>query len=350
MTGRMQAGSHPALWAIGAALLFGLTTPIAKVLQLPPFELAGLLYLGAGAGLCAIRWIRDRRWAPSGLRRQDLKWLSGSIFFGGIVAPVCLMIGLSRATAATASLLLNFESLFTALLAWFAFKEHAGRRVVVGMLSVFAGGIVLSGLVGGTEVAGSGAGWIVLACLGWALDNNLTRPISGSDALFIAAAKGLVAGTVNFAIALLTGSVVTSATLVAGALSLGLIGYGLSLVLFILSLRGLGAARTGAYFATAPFIGAAFAFAVLREPLTANLLLGGVLMLIGVVLHVTEEHSHEHEHEALTHAHAHVHDEHHQHEHDFPWPAGKAHAHEHTHPPIRHRHPHYPDLHHQHTH
>jgi drug/metabolite transporter (DMT)-like permease len=346
----MQAGSHPALWAIGAALLFGLTTPIAKVLQLPPFELAGLLYLGAGAGLCAIRWIRDRRWAPSGLRRQDLKWLSGSIFFGGIVAPVCLMTGLSRATAATASLLLNFESLFTALLAWFAFKEHAGRRVVVGMLSVFAGGIVLSGLVGGTEVAGSGAGWIVLACLGWALDNNLTRPISGSDALFIAAAKGLVAGTVNFAIALLTGSVVTSATLVAGALSLGLIGYGLSLVLFILSLRGLGAARTGAYFATAPFIGAAFAFAVLREPLTANLLLGGVLMLIGVVLHVTEEHSHEHEHEALTHAHAHVHDEHHQHEHDFPWPAGKAHAHEHTHPPIRHRHPHYPDLHHQHTH
>ena len=97
-------------------MLFGLTTPIAKVLQLPPFELAGLLYLGAGAGLCAIRWIRDRRWAPSGLRRQDLKWLSGSNFFGGIVAPVCLMIGLSRATAATASLLLNFESLFTALL------------------------------------------------------------------------------------------------------------------------------------------------------------------------------------------------------------------------------------------
>ena len=331
-------------------MLFGLTTPIAKLLELPPFELAGLLYLGVGTGLCVIRWLRDRRWAPSGLGRQDLKWLSGSILFGGIVAPVCLMIGLSRASAATASLLLNFESLFTALLAWFAFKEHAGRRVVVGMLSVFAGGIVLSGVVGGTDVAGSGAGWIVLACLGWALDNNLTRPISGSDALFIAAAKGIVAGTVNFAIALLMGGVITSAALIAAALSLGLVGYGLSLVLFIFSLRALGAARTGAYFATAPFIGAAFAFAVLREPLTVSLLLGGVLMLIGVVLHVTEEHTHDHEHEALTHAHAHVHDEHHQHEHDFPWLADKAHAHEHTHPPIRHRHPHYPDLHHQHTH
>lgn len=331
-------------------MLFGLTTPIAKVLELPPFELAGLLYLGAGTGLCVIRWLRDRRWAPSGLGRQDLKWLSGSILFGGIVAPVCLMIGLSRATAATASLLLNFESLFTALLAWFAFKEHAGRRVVAGMLSVFAGGVILSGVVGGTEIAGSGAGWIVLACLGWALDNNLTRPISGSDALFIAAAKGIVAGTVNFAIALVTGSVLTSATLIAGALSLGLIGYGLSLVLFILSLRALGAARTGAYFATAPFIGAAFAFAILHESLTAHLLLGGALMLLGVVLHVTEEHSHEHEHESLTHTHAHMHDEHHQHEHDFRSPVGKAHTHEHTHPPIRHRHPHYPDLHHQHTH
>ena len=152
------------------------------------------------------------------------------------------------------------------------------------------------------------------------------------------------------AIALVTGHVLTSPALMTAALSLGLVGYGLSLVLFILSLRALGAARTGAYFATAPFIGAAFAFAVLREPLSASLLLGGVLMLIGVVLHVTEEHSHEHEHEALTHAHAHVHDEHHQHEHDFPWLADKAHAHEHTHPPIRHRHPHYPDLHHQHTH
>ena len=350
MTSRAQAGFHPALWAIGAALLFGLTTPIAKGLALPAFELAGLLYLGAGAGLCAIRWIRDRRWAASGLRRQDLKWLSGSILFGGILAPVCLMLGLSRATAATASLLLNFESLFTALLAWFAFKEHAGRRVVVGMLCVFAGGIVLSGVVGGTDVAGSGAGWIVLACLGWALDNNLTRPISGSDALFIAATKGIVAGAVNFAIALLMGGVITSATLMPAALSLGLVGYGLSLVLFILSLRTLGAARTGAYFATAPFIGAAFAFAVLREPVTASLLVGGVLMLIGVALHVTEEHSHEHEHEALTHAHTHVHDEHHRHEHDFPWSADQAHAHEHAHLPIRHRHPHYPDLHHQHTH
>jgi drug/metabolite transporter (DMT)-like permease len=340
----------PILLAIAAALLFGVTTPIAKALHLPAFELAGLLYLGAGLGLFAIRAIRDRGWTPTGLARADLKWLAGSIVFGGILAPVCLMIGLSRASAATASLLLNFEALLTALLAWFVFKEYAGRRVVVGMMFVFAGGIVLSGVAGETGLAGSGAGWIVLACLGWALDNNLTRPISGSDALFIAAAKGLVAGVVNCGLALLLGEAIPAAYLTLAALGLGLLGYGVSLVLFILSLRALGAARTGAYFASAPFIGAAFSFAVLGEPFTAALLLGGALMLVGVMLHVTERHEHEHEHEALTHTHAHVHDDHHQHEHDSPWPAGKAHTHEHSHPAMRHRHPHYPDLHHQHTH
>jgi drug/metabolite transporter (DMT)-like permease len=336
--------------ALGAALLFGITTPLAKLLALPPFELAGLLYVGSGVGLFSFRLVRDRGWASTGLARRDVKWLIASIVFGGIVAPACLMIGLMRTSATSASLLLNLESLFTALIAWLVFREHAGARIVVGMLFVFAGGLVVSGFMIGGDIASSGAAWIALACLGWALDNNCTRPISGGDALFIAAMKGVVAGTVNVALALWLGESIGTPGKILASLLLGLTGYGVSLVFFVLSLRGLGASRTGAYFAAAPFIGALISLVLLREPMTVEMALGGILMLIGVILHLTEEHRHEHVHEPMTHTHAHVHDEHHQHLHDFPSDPDRAHTHEHTHLPLRHRHTHYPDIHHQHTH
>jgi drug/metabolite transporter (DMT)-like permease len=340
----------PVVAALGAALLFGITTPLAKLLALPAFELAGLLYLGSGIGLFAIRLLRDRGWASPGLKRSDTKWLVGSILFGGILAPSCLMLGLLRTPATAASLLLNLESLLTALLAWIVFKEHAGPRLVVGMAFIFLGGLVLSGLFSRASMTTTGAIWIVFACLGWALDNNFTRPIAGGDALFIAAIKGAIAGAVNCGVAAVIGTPMASPEKTFATLALGLAGYGVSLVLFVLALRGLGASRTGAYFASAPFIGALFALAVLHEPISAAIIFGGLLMLVGVILHLTEEHAHEHEHTAMTHVHTHVHDEHHQHTHALPWPIGQAHSHEHTHAPLRHRHSHYPDIHHQHRH
>jgi len=340
----------PVVPALAAAVLFGVTTPLAKQLALPPFELAGLLYLGSGVGLFSYRLLRDRGWTTTGLARSDVKWLSASIIFGGILAPACLMIGLLRISATTASLLLNFESLFTALIAWAIFKEHAGARIIIGMLFVFAGGVVLSGPFGARGFTSTGAVWIAFACLGWALDNNFTRPISGGDSLFIAATKGLVAGTINLGIAIAISEPVGARGKLVASLFLGLAGYGVSLVLFVLSLRGLGASRTGAYFASAPFIGGVFALIVLREPFSASILMGGALMLIGVILHLTEDHRHEHEHKSMTHTHSHVHDEHHQHQHDVPVAGTNSHTHEHTHAPLRHHHAHFPDIHHQHTH
>ena len=130
----------------------------------------------------------------------------------------------------------------------------------------------------------------------------------------------------------------------------GFLGYGTSLVLFVLALRLLGSARTGAYFSTAPFIGAIAAAVALHDPLDGRIFLAAILMAAGVWLHLTERHDHEHQHEALEHTHAHVHDEHHRHAHGPGIPAGEPHSHPHQHEPLRHSHPHFPDLHHRHHH
>jgi len=191
---------------------------------------------------------------------------------------------------------------------------------------------------------------VALACLCWAADNNLTRLVSGSDAVFIAGAKGLVAGATNLALAFAVGAKLPAWPLAASAMAVGLAGYGISLVLFIVALRGLGSARTGAYFSTAPFIGAAIAIVVLHEPMTGGFWLAAALMAAGVWLHLTERHDHVHAHAPMVHAHAHTHDSHHQHVHDFPWDGAEPHSHEHRHEAITHRHPHYPDLHHRHPH
>lgn len=341
-------GHRAIVYALLSAALFGASTPLAKLLVggIAPLALAGILYLASGIGLGA--WLIFRR--PSQpIARADWPWLACAIAAGGIAGPALLLYGLRRTDASTASLLLNLEAVFTAALAWLAFRENVDKRILVGMLAIVAGGALLS-WEHAPRVAGVGGPLLIAgACLAWALDNNLTRRVSGGDAVAIAALKGLVAGAVNLGLALAIGAHLPSAgTLLAAAL-VGFLGYGVSLVLFIMALRELGTARTGAYFSVAPFYGAALALFILGEQAGPAFWGAAALMAIGVWLHVSERHEHEHVHDPATHSHEHVHDEHHQHRHDSAWD-GKPHSHVHEHGALRHRHPHYPDLHHRHRH
>ena len=336
--------------ALGAALLFGAGTPLAKWLldAVSPWLLAGLLYLGSGIGLTLYRRVIH---APTvHLPRNEVSWFAGAILAGGIVGPVLLMIGLAGMPASGASLLLNAEGVFTALLAWFAFKENFDRRIALGMGAIVTGAFILS-WPGEARFAGLWPTLAILgACLAWGIDNNLTRKISLTDATWIASVKGLVSGAVNLILAFLLGASIPALPNLAGAMVVGFLAYGVSLALFVVGLRHLGTARTGAYFSVAPFFGALLAL-LMGEPVTAPLLLAGALMALGTWLHLTEHHEHEHAHEAVWHDHEHIHDEHHQHEHDDGEAVGTKHHHVHQHQPMTHRHPHFPDSHHrQHTH
>ena len=339
--------------ALAAALLFGSSTPLAKQLlsDVSPALLAGLLYLGSGIGLAVIRLLRDRTWRMPTMTAGEWLWLLAAIGMGGVLGPLLLMLGLARTPASAASLLLNLEAVLTALLAWMVFRENTDRRVVLGMALIVAGAVVLA-VPARTQALGFGWGALLIAgaCLCWALDNNFTRKVSASDALFIAGSKGLAAGIVNVVIALAMGASLPAMPVIGMAMAVGLLGYGVSLVLFVLALRGLGSARTGAYFSTAPFIGAAIAILVFHEHAAWMFWVAVVLMTAGVWLHLTERHEHAHTHEAATHTHRHVHDGHHQHSHDLDWDGREPHSHEHSHEPITHSHPHFPDIHHQHPH
>jgi drug/metabolite transporter (DMT)-like permease len=341
------------LYALGAAALFGASTPFAKLLtgDMPPVLLAGLLYLGSGLGLSLARVIRDRGLRPSGLPKGEWPWLLGAIFFGGVLGPVALMFGLLSTSGSTASLLLNLEAVLTAVIAWVVFKENADRRIVIGMLAIVAGGVALSWpTVSAVQSSVTGPALVGLACLCWAIDNNLTRKVSASDALFIAATKGVIAGAVNTLIAMGMGAVLPGFATLSATMAVGLLGYGISLVLFVLALRGLGTARTGAYFSTAPFIGAATALMVFPETTSLAFWMAMGLMSVGVWLHLTERHAHEHTHVELSHGHVHRHDEHHQHVHDFERDGIEPHTHDHKHAKLKHEHAHFPDVHHRHSH
>ncbi len=300
--------------AMGAALLFGAGTPLAKLLlgSVGPWMLAGLFYLGSGVGLTLVR--RAVKATPVKLAKGEAVWLGGATLAGGVVGPLLLMMGLSAMPASGASLLLNAEGVFTAVLAWVVFRENFDRRIALGMVLIAAGAVVLSWPA---EVSFAGM-WPALAvlgaCLAWGVDNNLTRKVSLNDATWIASVKGLVAGSVNLALALMVGDTIPSGAMVAAAMAVGFLAYGVSLALFVVGLRHLGTARTGAYFSVAPFFGAALAW-LGGEPLTTGLLSAGVLMGTGVWLHLTERHEHEHAHGELVHTHAHYPDEHHRHPH-----------------------------------
>ncbi len=332
--------------ALLAALLFGASAPVAKCLlqEVNPWMLAGLFYLGSGIGLSIYRVVTHAQ--PVSLQPGEAAWLAGAVLTGGVMGPVLLMFGLIGMPASGAALLLNAEGVLTALLAWVVFKENFDRRIALGMLAIASGAVVLS-WPSEARFAGTLPALAILgACLCWAIDNNLTRKVALADASWIAAMKGTTAGSVNFVLGLVLGAELPTWWTVQVAMVVGLLAYGLSLVLFVIGMRHLGTARTGAYFSIAPFFGAVLAV-LSGEPVTLPLLIAGALMALGIWLHLTERHEHQHAHEAVAHSHEHAHDEHHQHSHEFPVAPGTKHTHLHRHEPMVHIHAHFPDAHHQ---
>jgi drug/metabolite transporter (DMT)-like permease len=340
------------LYALLSAALFASATPIAKILvgQVDPWLLAGLFYIGSGVGLGLVRLARSRDRAEAPLARRDLPWLAGAILFGGAVGPVLLMLGFARTPAATVSLLLTLEGAASAVIAWVAFRENVDRRIAAGMALILAGAAVLAWREESASGDFLGIAAVIGACLAWGLDNNLTRQVSHADPVQIAMLKGLVAGPVSLALAFAGGAAWPSLGAGAAALATGFLGYGVSLVLFVMALRELGTARTAAYYGTAPFIGALAALLFLGEAPTPALIVAGILMAVGVTLHLIERHEHEHEHVSVDHVHRHVHDDHHAHAHASGDPPSEPHSHRHAHLRLWHRHRHLPDSHHRHSH
>jgi drug/metabolite transporter (DMT)-like permease len=340
--------------ALLAALLFGLSAPVAKLLvtQLPVQSLAAALYIGSGFGLMLVSGIhRGIQKTEPAIQPAQLPYLAGAIVSGGIIAPVLLLYGLRVTPGSNAALFLNLEAVFTVLIAWFVFRENLGPRIALGMAVIVAGSVLLSwsdgagpayGLRGPLALAG--------ACLFWGIDNNLTQKISTASAIQLATGKGLAGGGMNLLLAYLLGERPAISSFVLLALVVGFLGYGVSLVLYIRAMRDLGAARAGNYFSISPFVGAVAGLLLFQENITIRLIGSGVLMAVGIWLHVTEKHSHWHIHEPITHEHVHIHDLHHQHEHGPNDPKGEPHSHPHVHTRLEHSHPHFPDIHHHHDH
>ncbi len=343
-----------ALYGLAAAVLFGASAPLAKLLLpgLGVLLLAGLLYLGAAAGLLLFGWLL--RGSSSGreaaLRAADAGPLVAIVALGGIAGPILLLEGLSRSSALAGSLLLNLEAPFTILLAVGLFREHLDPRGAVAALLVIGGAVVLAISPGEFRADPTGTLCIAGACLCWAVDNNLTQRISLRDPVAIVRIKTLGAGACTTSLALAAGARLPEIGGLAQALAVGSVCYGVSILFDTHALRLLGAAREAALFATAPFVGALLAIPLLGERPALSHGLAAVLMAAGVFLLLRERHAHRHEHEALEHDHLHVHDEHHRHPHSASDPPGEPHAHGHRHQPLVHDHPHVPDLHHRHTH
>jgi drug/metabolite transporter (DMT)-like permease len=348
----MKSSSLPfILQALLAALFFGASAPIAKFLlgdNIAPIFLAAFLYLGSGTGTFLVRLTQRMRAkdVEAEIKKPDVKWLAGAIISGGIVAPIILMISLQNTSASTASLLLNFEGVGTTLIALLFFKEAISRRAWAAILIITLASIFLSANFEGGFGFSLGALGIILACVLWGLDNNFTRNISGKDPLAIVAWKGLVAGTFSFFLALFLGNALPSITTIIDTLILGFVSYGLSTMLFIRSMRGLGAARTSALYGTAPLAGVLLSIVIFGEFPSFLFIIAAILMIVGALLLINEEHSHTHVHTAMIHEHSHSHkDPSHAHA-----DADEVHSHEHEHPAEEHEHDHMPDIHHRHGH
>ncbi len=340
--------------ALLAATLFGLNAPLAKLFleeAVAPIPMAAFLYLGSGLG-AGLLLLAQRGTEESGLQRADVPWLLGALLAGGVAAPIVLMFSLDVTPAATASLLLNFEGVATTLIAAWAFREAVGRRVWGAVALVTAASILISWDPGGAWGITPGALGVLLACTLWGIDNNFTRNISARNPLTIVAIKGLGAGLFSLLLALITGAPFPGLGAALAAMVLGSFSYGLSITLFILALRDLGAARTSAFFSTAPFIGSLISFAIFGTVPDPLFVVAFTVMVAGTALLAGEEHHHRHVHAPLIHAHRHRHDDaHHTHVDVLgDLPQGGWHTHEHAHEAIEHTHPHTPDLHHQHEH
>jgi len=343
------------IFALLAAILFGISAPLSKFLlgEIDPVILAALLYLGSGLGLLIFKTLnslfRSRESIEAGLIQKDLLWLAGATLAGGVIAPIILLYSLDATPAATASLLLNFESVATTIIASIVFKEAVSRRTWWAIILITTASIVLSinfDLNWGLSIGAIG---IIAACFFWGIDNNLTRNISSKDPIIIVTIKGLAAGAFSLILAFILGQKLPAWETIIKALLLGSLSYGLSITLFVLALRGLGAARTSALFSTSPLSGLILSFVIFREMPGNLFLIAFPLMILGTFLLVDEEHNHMHVHERISHEHAHSHDDqHHNHTHDDS--KIKHHSHLHEHETIEHNHQHLPDTHHRHTH
>jgi drug/metabolite transporter (DMT)-like permease len=347
--------AYPKLQAIMASVLFAASAPLSKLLlgDIEPVLLAALLYLGCGFGLLFIKILRKLTIRDSSkearLVAKEIPWLAGAILAGGVAAPIILMLSLKNTPAATASLLLNFEAVSTSVIASIAFKEALGKRIWVAVALITTASVILSWDTKGAWGFSFGAVGVILACVFWGIDNNFTRNISDKDPVSIVTIKGIVAGSVSLAIALSTGSSIPSMKAVFAALILGFFSYGISIILFIFAMRSLGAARTSAFFGSAPFVGAIISIVLFREWPGINFIFLLPVMIAGAVLILWEDHSHVHKHEMIEHEHRHVHtDNHHLNE-----PGDNElieHTHWHIHKEIEHSHEHTPDIHHRHVH
>lgn len=343
------------LLALGAALLAGFNAPLAKLLlgSIDPLFMAALLYLGCGAGVLAFRILRGivkrGEAIEAHIAREDIYWLAGATLAGGVAAPIVMQFSLRGTPAATASLLLNFEAVATTMIAWIIFKESIDKNAWWALASITAASIFLSLETGAGWGVSLGALGVLLACVLWGVDNNLTRNISAKDPLDIVIIKGLAAGSVSLALAFLTGRPLPDSTNVLWALGLGSVSYGLGIVLYVLAQRGLGASRTSALFSASPLAGVALALLIFGDTSPIKLLVSIPLVMFGALMLVLEKHGHKHNHVQTNHNHAHSHDDpHHDHTHSDTLP--KRHAHPHAHQTLCHDHPHMPDTHHRHIH
>ena len=345
----------PIIFVITSAFLFGISPPLAKlfVRDIPPVVLAGLLYLGAFAGLTVYSIVRKKSVVDpdrmAALARKDIPWLAGAVVAGGIIGPISLMIGLTLISGFSTSLLLNLEGVVTAVIAVFLFKENAGKKLWLALICMTAAGVFLTWNTDQNKFSIAGPLLIVLAMICWGIDNNLTRNISDKDPIQITKIKGLIGGLISLLLALILGMKIALNLTAIYALLLGGFSYGISLVFFIKALQGLGSARTGAFFSFAPFVGALISLIILREWIGWVMFPAAGLMLIGVWLIGSEKHAHSHLHKTLTHTHSHRHDDmHHQHGHSGSF--HEPHTHEHMHDELEHTHVHWPDTHHRHEH
>ena len=335
------------LQALLAALFFGASAPLSKYLlgEVPPILMAAFLYLGSGTGISLVKLAQGLTSGQkeAGIRRPDVGWLTGAIVAGGILAPIILMVSLQITPASTASLLLNFEGVATTLIALVFFRESISRRAFAAISVITLASVFLSTDFQGGFGFSLGALGILLACSLWGLDNNFTRNISAKDPLTIVAWKGLVAGSFSLLLGLFLGQQLPSLSSILSILVLGFISYGLSTMLFIYSMRGLGASRTSALYGTAPLAGVVLSILIFHDPITRAFVAAAILMAAGALLLANEEHAHFHIHMPIVHEHRHNHDEFHAHDR-----TDVVHSHEHEHPRTEHEHGHMPDIHHRH--
>lgn len=349
---------YPVLMVIAASILFGASTPLAKILlgQIQPVPLAAFLYLGSGLGLSVFLLInfltKKRIINEAPLKKKDYLWLSGATVAGGIIAPILLFISLQSTPSSTASLLLNFEAVATTLIAAAVFRENTGRQMIAAVVLITAASIFLSWDAGNQWGFSIGSLGIILACICWGIDNNFTRNISSKNPFSVVAVKGIAAGVFSLALSMILQIQLPDFNIIFTAMIIGFFCYGLSIVLFVFAMRHLGAARTSALFGIAPFIGALLSFILLGDIPNSMFIISLPFMIAGAAFLLKERHQHRHIHEETEHEHRHSHaDSHHTHTHsDDEGTAQGYHSHSHVHQAIEHSHPHSPDISHRHTH